>query len=37
MRYKKADELFSSEPLWRAVSESERQEIFHDVIKAGLS
>ena len=34
LRYQKADSFFSSEPLWRAVSDSERREIFADVIKS---
>jgi pre-mRNA-processing factor 40 len=34
MRYHKAEQKFSTEPLWRAVSDSERREIFEDVKKA---
>lgn len=33
LRYHKAEKVFSSEPLWRSVSESERREIFDDVQK----
>lgn len=31
LRYQKADSLFSNEPIWRAVSEQERHEIFRDM------
>lgn len=34
LAYRKADAMFSSEQLWRAVSDSERREIFQDVLKA---
>ncbi|KAI1725262.1 FF domain-containing protein [Ditylenchus destructor] len=32
MRYQKADTLFATEEVWKAVSESERREIFLDVL-----
>lgn len=31
LRYQKADSLFFNEPIWRAVSEQERREIFRDM------
>jgi pre-mRNA-processing factor 40 len=34
LRYSKAEKYFSTGPFWRAVSDSERREIFDDVKKA---
>ncbi len=31
LRYKKAVEWYGNEPVWRAVSENDRKEIFRDV------
>jgi pre-mRNA-processing factor 40 len=31
VRYKKAEEWFGSEAVWKAVSDSDRKEIFRDV------
>ena len=30
LRYSKAEDIFAIEPLWRAVSDPERREIFED-------
>uniref|UniRef100_A0A915BGX2 FF domain-containing protein n=2 Tax=Parascaris univalens TaxID=6257 RepID=A0A915BGX2_PARUN len=33
MRYSKAEKLFEEEPLWKAVHDSERKEIFRDALE----
>ncbi|VDM50535.1 unnamed protein product [Toxocara canis] len=33
MRYSKAEKLFEDEPLWKAVHDSERKEIFRDALE----
>lgn len=37
MRYSKAEILFSDEPIWKAVHESERKEIFADALVGIIS